>query len=158
MKPILWREAFAESELDSTAKLVAYALSTRMNGAGDTFAGKADIARRASLSLRAVDEGIKRLERAGYVVVGRSRGRRPNHYLAADPNPAGAAGLDNSTPHLTQPTPHLTTTNPAGAAPEVDLKSIESVRPAENEEERRARAAELRKTLREHQLLRSIPQ
>jgi hypothetical protein len=158
MKPLLWREAIAESSLDRTAKLIAHTLSTRMNGAGDTFAGKRDVARRASLSERAVDDGVNRLEQAGYLFVERSKGRKPNHYLATVPNPVVAAPFDDSTAQLTTLTPQRTAANPVVAALEFGVKAIESVRPVETDEERRAKAAELRETLREHQLLRSIPQ
>jgi hypothetical protein len=128
VKTTVWRNAICDSvELDSTAKHVAHVLSRYMNTAGFTFVGKPTVARAASLSVRAVDGGINRLEKAGYLLVDRRKGRRPNHYSAAVPNPAADAGLTpqevrGSTPHLTQPAPHLTTANPAGAAPEEGFK------------------------------------
>lgn len=94
MKPTVWRDAIRDGDLDRSAKLVAFVISTYMNGAGDTFVGKPLVGRGAGLVVRAVDEAINRLERAGYVTVIRSRGGRPNHYLARTPH--DAAGL---TPH-----------------------------------------------------------
>jgi len=87
MKPIIWRQAIRDSDLDGTAKHVAHVISTYMNGAGDTFVGKETIARGASLkSVRAVDRAVHRIENAKFISVLRTNGGRPNHYLAQTPN------------------------------------------------------------------------
>jgi DNA-binding transcriptional MocR family regulator len=158
VKPIVWREAIADSELDATAKLVAHTISTYMNGAGDSFPGKDSIAKRASLGKRAVDRAIDRLEAKGYLQVQRSKGRRPNHYWAAVPNRVAGTWCTEPTVSLEPSTMSLETGNPVAGTPEVELKANESV-PAfhsETDEERSARASELRKGF--PHLLRSIPE
>jgi hypothetical protein len=154
VKPIQWRNAIRDSSMDATAKHTAHVISTYMNGAGDSFPGKETIARGASLSVRAVDEAIKRIEAAGFLKVVRSPGGRPNHYWAKLPHPADAAGStpqemqgsetadpaadDNEPRSSRHQTPQLTTSNPAGAAPEsvneidaeVEPKATDSARPA----------------------------
>jgi DNA-binding transcriptional MocR family regulator len=159
MKPIVWREAIADSELDATAKLVAHTISTYMNGAGDSFPGKDAIAKRSSLGKRAVDRAIDRLEAHGYLRVERSKGRRPNHYWADVPNHVAGTGFTQSTVSLEEPTVSLETSNRVAGTPELDLKANESVKAAlhsETDEERRARASELRKGF--PHLLRSVPE
>ena len=147
MKPIVWREAIADSELDATAKLVAHTISTYMNGAGDSFPGKDSIARRASLGKRAVDRAIDRLDAKGYLHVQRSKGRRPNHYWAAVPNRVVGTWCTEPTVSLEPSTMSLETGNRVAGTPEVELKSKESVQAfhSETDEERRDRATELRK-------------
>ena len=85
----VWRDAIGDSDLDSTAKLVAYALSTWMNGQGRCRPGRRAIARRTSLSVRAVDPAIRRLELSACVAVERTAGGNPettaNRYLALLP-------------------------------------------------------------------------
>jgi hypothetical protein len=121
VKPTVWRDAIRDSELDGTAKHVAHVISTYMNGAGDTFVGKATIAKGASLkSVRAVDYAVKRLEREGLIEIVPSMGGRPNHYLARTPHhdagstPHGDAG---STPHLTTSDPASDDSEPRTAVP-----------------------------------------
>lgn len=97
---ILWREAIRDSELDRTAKLVAYTISTYMNASGEAFPSKPTIARGASLGqgLRAVDEAVRRLTDAGFLSVRRSRSLQytlafPDTHPGAGSNPHGGAGL-----------------------------------------------------------------
>ena len=67
-----WRDAIRDSDLDRTAKLVAFVVSIYMNGQGWAFPSKATIAEGCNLdSIRTVDVAVQRLERAG------SYGRRP---------------------------------------------------------------------------------
>jgi hypothetical protein len=116
VKPLLWRVAIRDSELDCTAKHVGHVISTYMNGAGVTFVGKETIAKGAGLkSVRAVDNAIDRLEDAGLLTIRRSRGRHPNHYLASTPHPD--AGF-NPASDDTQPRTAVHST-PHRGAPEV---------------------------------------
>src|SRR3954451_12782786 len=89
MKPIPWRVALRDSELDSTAKLVGLVLSTYMNGRGDCWPKKLTIAERTGLSKRAVDGAIQRLEAGDFLRVEPSKKhpyhRRPNKYFAVVP-------------------------------------------------------------------------
>jgi hypothetical protein len=101
-----------------------------MNGAGDTFVGKGTIAKGVSLrSVRAVDTAINRLEAAGYLGIRRSRGGRPNHYVAQTPHrhagstPHRDAGSnpasDDTEPRISR---HQT---PHGGAPESEVLESE---------------------------------
>ena len=131
MKPSQWRDAVRDSGLDRTCKLVAHTLSTYMNASGSAFPGKELLAKGASLnSPRTVDEAVNRLEAAGYITVLRSKGRRPNRYMAATPyavagsTPHSDAGSMNGNPasdhdqprSAAHPTPH-------GGAPESEEQS-----------------------------------
>ncbi len=82
-----WRDAIRDSELDRTAKLVAFVVSTYMGTTGQAWPSKATIAQGAGLGAgkRAVDAAVDRLEAAGYLRVGRSKGRRPFRYFVAVP-------------------------------------------------------------------------
>ncbi len=79
-----WRDAVRDSDVSSTAKAVAWCLSTFMSKAGVAFPGKETIACGCSLSDRAVDRGVKELEEVGLLFVARTKGGngRPNHYYA----------------------------------------------------------------------------
>jgi hypothetical protein len=70
-KPLLgvWRDAICESELRSTTKLVALVLTRYMSASGYAFPGRATIATSASLTVRAVDSAIEKLELAGFLAV-----------------------------------------------------------------------------------------
>jgi DNA-binding transcriptional regulator YhcF (GntR family) len=95
-----------DAPLDSTAKAVAWALDSRMNGHGECWPSKAQLAGDTGYSARTVDQAVNRLELAGYVTVKRGNGRgHPNHYRLRNPaandkkprrkrhvNPAAAAG------------------------------------------------------------------
>lgn len=158
MKPTLWRTAIRDSELDSTAKLVAHTLSTYMNGAGECWPSKSTLALGAGKSKRTIDGAIERLASAGFLVISQSRGRSSNRYSASLPTVYLAAGFAfNGAASGAQPcNEELATVQPT--APEIDLKSNESAGPVDTEEERKSKAAELRETLRGLDLLRSIPQ
>jgi hypothetical protein len=154
MKPMVWRNAIRDSDLDRTAKLVAYTISTYMNGAGEAFPGKGTIAVGAGLGKgrRAVDHAIDRIEAAGFLEVERSKGRRSFHYRATRPNVAGAApfnvaddatleGALNVASHDAQlrtderPTSQRVQPNVARAATEVEVKASESTTKADERPE-----------------------
>jgi hypothetical protein len=112
-----WRDAVRDSDLSSTAKLVALALSTRMNRYGGAWPSKDTIAGDTSLGRRTVDAAIETLEREGYLSVSRSRGRSSNRYTAT--NPARDAGLTlQELPGSDWSTPQDVRPHPATAAPQ----------------------------------------
>jgi hypothetical protein len=90
-----WRNLVRDSGVDSTARLVAFVVSTYMHADGNgAFPSKATIARGCGLSsTRAVDAAINRLEAAGLLTVHRSPGHAPNVYEAA--------GMPRSKEHVT---------------------------------------------------------
>ena len=105
MRPIAWRNAIRDSDLDSTSKLVCFVISTYMNTAGEAYSAKATLAKGASLGegRRSVDQAIDNSEAAGYLEVtppgklrnGRLyRGRNSFRYRATTPNVAGDARLN----------------------------------------------------------------
>lgn len=79
-----WRDAVRDSDLDRTAKLVAYTIGTYMNAAGVAYPSKALIASGATLGAgrRAVDTAIDRIEAAGLLEVRRTNGRTSFTYVA----------------------------------------------------------------------------
>src|SRR5436305_519399 len=91
MKPTRWRDALRDSDLDRTAKLVGFVLSTYMSGKGKAWPAKITIARGAGLGRpeqkgnTAVDNAVDRLEAAGFLDVERRRGRGGFSYQAAIP-------------------------------------------------------------------------
>jgi hypothetical protein len=136
-----WRDSVRDADrevLDRTAKLVAFVLSTYMNGAGHAFPGKRTLAAGASLSKRAVDTAIAKLEEEGFLTITHSRGHHRHSYQAVIPNGAGDTpstvqhvhGYSDLTVHLTTPnrasddTPTVQQTPPNSAPPAPE--SIES--------------------------------
>jgi hypothetical protein len=107
VNPRYWRDAIRDSELDRTAKLIAYTLSTWMNGQAEAFPGKDALADRAGVDVRTVDRALHRIEAAGFVRVRVGGGRaRTNRYEGITPaeapgfllpaeegNPGTGAGL-----------------------------------------------------------------
>lgn len=95
-----WRNTLRDSDLDRTAKLVGFVLSTYMDGRGVAWCSKTTIARGASLGHNpgdnpgqrrgntAVDAAIDRLEASELLIVDRKRGRRGFTYGAAIPRRA----------------------------------------------------------------------
>jgi hypothetical protein len=86
-----WRDAVADSDLDSTAKVVAgLAIATHMDRNGYAYPGRQRIARRSSLSIRTVDKAIRRVEAAGFLEVTRVSGgnSKTNGYQACLPETA----------------------------------------------------------------------
>lgn len=84
---IEWRNAIRASPLDRTAKLVALMLSTYF-GAHELTAwpGRKRLAADCGLSVRSVEQAVKRVEAAGLLKVVRSLGgRRSNLYAACLP-------------------------------------------------------------------------
>src|SRR4051812_13023327 len=89
--PAVWRDVIRDaSELDRTAKLVGVVLSTYMNGQGHAYPAVETIALGGSLGRRGVQYALRRLENAGFLTVGMSRGGSSNSYLAAVPETAHA--------------------------------------------------------------------
>ena len=80
-----WRNVLRDSEIDRTAKLVGFVISTYMDSHGVAYPSKATIAAGAGLGAgrRAVDAAVDRLEAAGLLEIERSKGRRPCVYRAA---------------------------------------------------------------------------
>ncbi len=99
-----WRNALRDSDLDSTAKLVGFVLSTYFDGNGNgAHPSQITLAAGASLSTRfkgstAIAGAIDRLEAAGFIEVERRRGQRGFRYTARIPgsgeglNPAWRRG------------------------------------------------------------------
>jgi hypothetical protein len=83
----VWRNAVRDSELDRTAKIVGFVLSTYMDANGDNaFPRRQTIAAGADIKwLPTVDAAIQRLELAELLEVSRSKGRKPNRYTAILP-------------------------------------------------------------------------
>jgi hypothetical protein len=81
---IRWRNAIRDSSLDRTAKLVAFVLSTFFNAAGYARVSKETLAAGGSVTDRAVDSAINRIEEAGFLTVARSNGGNgwTNEYFA----------------------------------------------------------------------------
>lgn len=96
-----WIRALRESELDSTARLVAFTLSFHMDSDGThAYPGPALLARESGLSLRSVKAKLRDLERAGWIECvkrGRSsaNGRSANRYRATLPTRAGDAPVQD---------------------------------------------------------------
>lgn len=84
-----WRNLVRDSDVDSTARLVALVLSTYMSSTGNgAYPSKRTLADGCGLnSTRAVDQAINRLELAGLLAVHRSKGHNPNTYQALVPPP-----------------------------------------------------------------------
>jgi hypothetical protein len=95
---IAWRIAVRESDLDTTAKAVAYTLSTYMNGRAVAFPSKETLAAGASVSKRAADRAVERLQLAGFLLVAKTKGRTSNRYAAALPTVSAPTGLTVSPP------------------------------------------------------------
>lgn len=119
--PVVWREALAESRLDRTAKLVGLVISLHMNANGSGFPGRQRIASWCSLSDRAVDGAVRRLEAAGFLWVERSKGRKSNRYHALLPPTA------NEVRRLEWATAKLATLNREARAPNGEGHSPEVV-------------------------------
>jgi DNA-binding transcriptional regulator PaaX len=90
VKPTVWRDAVRDRDLDRAAKLVAFVISTYMNGAGEAWQSKETIAKGAGLGKgrRSVDQAVDRIEAAGFLEVERSKGHRSFRDRATAPNVA----------------------------------------------------------------------
>jgi hypothetical protein len=127
----VWRDAVRDSkELDRTAKLVAFCLSTYMNGNGNGWPSQDTIAAGGSITDRAVFSATKRLEDAGFLVVERSRGRSSHTYVATLPLTANAVrrsewATATSTAKGDARNPERHALNPERRSPE-SVKSAES--------------------------------
>jgi hypothetical protein len=109
-----WRDALRESELDKWSKLVGFCLSTFFNANGQGFPSRATLAAGGSVSEGTVHGAIRRLERAGFLKVHRTRGRESNTYTALLPNPSHADRFDGGQPvTATAPTRHAEGSNPS---------------------------------------------
>jgi hypothetical protein len=139
-----WRDAIRDSNLDGTAKLVGFVISTwwDRNGNG-AYPSKPTIAAAASLrSPRAVDEAVHRLEAAGFLDVSRSKGRSSNRYSATLPTPHDGAGstmhADAGLPRI--PVHGLTDFNPASNGTQPCTKQPLTLHPAAPESAESANA------------------
>jgi hypothetical protein len=92
-KIAVWRDALRDSELDLAAKVVGHTVATFFDRSLTGFPSKETIAAGASLSKRATDHAILRLEAAGFLAVVRSKGRTSNLYRATLPTVHPGAGL-----------------------------------------------------------------
>ena len=143
--PVVFRRAVRDSDLDSSAKLVGFVIAEYMNPDGVARPSKETIARGGSLSVRAADAGVRRLEASSLLLVERSpKGGRTkaNRYLV---NPAAAAGIMGANPAggagITAETPQQTTVNPAAASDEEERRRTS----LERGEESRASGAKVKK-------------
>lgn len=127
----VWRDAVRDSGLDSTAKLVAYTLSTYMSGGfPSAYPAVGTLAARCGLVDRTVQKAVRRIESAGYLVVSWSHGKSTNTYFAIVPPAAGDALWAewlSATAKLTSSTPKLTSLTPSSRSPE-SAESAESSR------------------------------
>jgi hypothetical protein len=112
---VRWREALRDSDLDRTAKLVGYILSTFMDKDGLAWPGKETIAAGAGVHPRTADKAIKRIELFGLLGVQHSPGFRTNQYFALLQNPGAEAGVYPGAGD--QRTPARGTKNPGASAP-----------------------------------------
>jgi hypothetical protein len=124
----VWRDAVRDSGLDSTAKLVAFCLSTYFDVSGRTYGGRyspsrTTLARGCSLSDRAVDAALVRIEASGFLTVERTTGgnARTNVYNAQ------IASTANEVRRSEWSTANLTTPNGESDDPNGERGSQESV-------------------------------
>jgi hypothetical protein len=118
---VAWRDALRDSDLDVTAKAVGFVMSTYLP---NVFPSRATIAAGASLSVRAVDKALKRLEAGGFITTRRTRGRNVNSYLLTIPNgERGSLLPDSQRRTKSTPTANRTTSNGEPRSPEDDNKS-----------------------------------
>jgi hypothetical protein len=144
----VWRDAIRDSELPSTARLVAHTLSTYANGAGVCHPSRATIAAGAGLSsgLRAVDAALARLEQDGFLEISRSAGRSSHGYALLLPATAHEARRSewataqqmrgetaHDVRHSRDATAHLATPNRAFRASNRAPDASKSVESAESE-------------------------
>src|ERR1700694_2761904 len=101
-----WRSAIAESDLGSTTKLVAFALSLHMNERGGScFPSIQTLARETSLGVSTVREHIGKLESADWLLRKIGGGRKSNRYTASVPTPPAPGGVRHRFPAGTPPAP-----------------------------------------------------
>jgi hypothetical protein len=94
--PFVWRKVLRDSSVDRTAKLVGFVLATYMDSGGLAWPSRDTLAAGASITSRAVDLAVPRLEAAGLLKVERDyRGGRSkvNKYLAVIPETANAVHI-----------------------------------------------------------------
>jgi hypothetical protein len=102
---LAWRIAVRESELDANAKAVALVLDTYMDGRGFAWPSRKTIAQSSSLHIDTVDRALRRIEKAGLLLVVRSPGRASNRYQATIPNSPVGAAVGDGDETLQQPHP-----------------------------------------------------
>ena len=115
-KPLVavWRDAVRDSDLDRTAKLVAYTLSTYVNRFGRAWPSRSSLAKGSSLTDRAVDCAVRTLESSGWLLVQRTKGGKnsTNTYLIQlSPTANDIRRSEWQTANLTPPTANLTPLN-----------------------------------------------
>jgi hypothetical protein len=74
---VVWRELVRESSADRTAKAVGWGLSTFMDVDGCCRLGRARLAEACSMSVRATEQAVARLELLGLLAVSRTLGGNP---------------------------------------------------------------------------------
>jgi hypothetical protein len=95
-----WRNAIRDGDLDPRSKLVAFTLSTYMNGAGECYPARASLAVACCCSVKTVDRAVVRIESAGLLDVSRDAGRgRSNRYRATLNGVTGDAIPDEKRGH-----------------------------------------------------------
>src|SRR5215218_9293065 len=118
----IWRDAVRDDDqLNSTARLVAFVLSTYVNGSGLAYPSRGTLAAGAGLStgLRAVDRALSSLELAGFLAIERSRGRSSHRYTLTLPATAHEVRRSEwSTAHEATRNRAPGTSNRARGAPE----------------------------------------
>lgn len=127
--PAVWRDAIRDDlELDRTAALVGFVLSTYMDGGGLCWPRVETIAAGAKLSRgrRAVQHALKRLEERGYLAVDWSQGKSSHRFSATLPTTAHRVRSSEwSTAHAVRTNRALDDTNRARRAHE-DVEDVES--------------------------------
>jgi hypothetical protein len=130
-----WIVAVRESELDPTARLVAFALSFHMDADGTkAYPGPTLLSRESGLSLRSVKAKLGELERVGWlkcVERGRSTpgGRLANRYRATIPTRAGDAPVQDVPRAGGSTTRAARSTTGAGDAPQTFSTPDDSAEP-----------------------------
>ncbi len=123
----VWRDAVRDSdELDRTAKLVAFCLSTYMNGHGFGWPSQDTLAAGASITDRAVYSATLRLESTGFLEIERSRGRSSHRYAPRCPQQRTPFAVQSGpTANGTPPTANGTPPTP-NAVPPKALKALKA--------------------------------
>lgn len=127
-----WRTAICESNLPSTTRLVAFALSLYMNErGGSAFPGAERLANDTGLSLRAVKEHTNALYHAGYLKrLSKGGGRGHATVWQAVVPVDKSLGVGSETVHevhgsdaAAEETVHMSAVNGAGGAPQLTMST-----------------------------------
>jgi len=77
-----WRDQIRDSQLDASAKVTAFVLSSYMDANGEAWPAQQTLAAGTSLSVDSIHRATVRLQHAGFLDVTRSRGRGAHVYQA----------------------------------------------------------------------------